>query len=55
MYVIKTSEEISLMKIAGRITAESLLVAEEMIRHHQNFITQVALRVEDGKIVTVCL
>ena len=32
MYVIKTSEEISLMKIAGRITAESLLVAEEMIR-----------------------
>ena len=30
-------------------------LAEEMIRHHQNFITQVALRVEDGKIVTVCL
>ncbi len=32
MYIIKTSEEIALMKIAGRITAEALLVAEEMIR-----------------------
>ena len=32
MYVIKTSDEIALMKIAGRITAEALMVAKEMIR-----------------------
>jgi methionyl aminopeptidase len=32
MYIIKTSEEIALMKIAGRITAEALCVAEEAIR-----------------------
>ena len=32
MYIIKTSEEIALMKIAGRITAEALAVAEETIR-----------------------
>ena len=32
MFVIKNSEQIALMKIAGRITAEALLVAEEAIR-----------------------
>ena len=32
MFVIKNSEQLSLMKIAGRITAEALLVARDMIR-----------------------
>ena len=32
MFVIKNSEQVALMKIAGRITAEALLVAEEAIR-----------------------
>jgi methionyl aminopeptidase len=32
MFVIKNSEQISLMKIAGRITAEALLVARDAIR-----------------------
>ena len=32
MFVIKNSEQIALMKIAGRITAETLLVAREAIR-----------------------
>ena len=32
MFVIKNSEQIALMKIAGRITAEALVVAEEAIR-----------------------
>ena len=32
MFVIKNSEQINLMKIAGRITAEALVVAEEAIR-----------------------
>ena len=32
MFVIKNSEQIALMKIAGRITAEALMVAKEMIR-----------------------
>ncbi len=32
MFVIKNSEQIDLMKIAGRITAEALMVAKEMIR-----------------------
>lgn len=32
MFVIKNSEQISLMKIAGRITAEALVLAGEMIR-----------------------
>ena len=32
MFVIKNSEQIALMKIAGRITAEALCVAKEMIR-----------------------
>jgi methionyl aminopeptidase len=32
MFVIKNSEQIALMKIAGRITGESLLVARECIR-----------------------
>ena len=32
MFIIKNSEQISLMKIAGRITAEALLVARDLIR-----------------------
>ena len=32
MFVIKNSEQIALMKIAGRITAEALMVAKDMIR-----------------------
>ena len=32
MFIIKNDEQIALMKIAGRITAEALLVAKEMIR-----------------------
>jgi methionyl aminopeptidase len=32
MLIIKNSEQLSLMKIAGRITAEALLVAKDMIR-----------------------
>ena len=32
MFIIKNSEQIALMKIAGRITAEALVVAEEAIR-----------------------
>ena len=32
MFVIKNSEQIALMKIAGRITAEALLVARDAIR-----------------------
>ena len=32
MFVIKNDEQIALMKIAGRITAEALMVAREMIR-----------------------
>ena len=32
MFVIKNSEQIALMKIAGRITAEALMVAKEAIR-----------------------
>ena len=32
MFVIKNSEQISLMKQAGRITAEALLVARDMVR-----------------------
>ena len=32
MFVIKNDEQIALMKIAGRITAEALMVARELIR-----------------------
>ena len=32
MFIIKNSEQISLMKIAGRITAEALMVAKDLIR-----------------------
>ena len=32
MIIIKNSEDIAMMKIAGRITAEALMVAKEMIR-----------------------
>ena len=32
MFVIKNAEQIALMKIAGRITAEALMVAKEMVR-----------------------
>ena len=32
MFVIKNSEQLALMKIAGRITAEALLVAKDVIR-----------------------
>ena len=32
MFIIKNDEQIALMKIAGRITAEALIVAKEMIR-----------------------
>ena len=32
MFIIKNSEQISYMKMAGRITAEALLVAKELIR-----------------------
>jgi len=32
MFIIKNSEQISLMKMAGRITAEALMVAKELIR-----------------------
>ena len=32
MFVIKNSEQLALMKIAGRITAEALLVARDLIR-----------------------
>ena len=32
MIIIKNSEQIALMKIAGRITAEALMVAKDMIR-----------------------
>ena len=32
MFIIKNDEQIALMKIAGRITAEALMVAKEMIR-----------------------
>ena len=32
MFVIKNSEQLALMKIAGRITAEALLVARDVIR-----------------------
>lgn len=32
MFIIKNSEQLALMKIAGRITAEALLVAKEAIR-----------------------
>ena len=32
MIIIKNSEQLSLMKIAGRITAEALLLAKDMIR-----------------------
>lgn len=32
MFIIKNSEQLALMKIAGRITAEALLVAKDLIR-----------------------
>ena len=32
MFIIKNSEQLSLMKIAGRITAETLLMARELVR-----------------------
>ena len=32
MIIVKNSEQLSLMKRAGKITAEALLCAEEMIR-----------------------
>ena len=32
MFIVKTSEQLALMKKAGRITAEALLVAEEAAR-----------------------
>ena len=32
MIIIKNDEQIALMKIAGRITAEALMVAKELIR-----------------------
>ena len=32
MIIIKNSEQLSKMKMAGRITAEALLVAKELVR-----------------------